>query len=149
MLYLVSAQFLKFHFKHIIWNSYTILNFITLSIRELYFLIYQKNNFFTLPESWCIHVLWVHSFIFTLLALICICCLLLRSVNDIFGSRVMTDTGILLNNQMADFADPENPDTKHSKVIQNYPSLIKSQRAIYDSHVTPLVFSRNFLIYFI
>lgn len=28
----------------------------------------------------------------------------------------MTDTGILLNNQMADFADPDNPDTANNKV---------------------------------
>ena len=38
----------------------------------------------------------------------------------------MTDTGILLNNQMADFADPENPDTKDMTVIQNYLSLTES-----------------------
>ncbi|CAG2244941.1 CD224 [Mytilus edulis] len=36
---------------------------------------------------------------------------MLETVNYWFGSKIMTDTGILLNNQMADFADPDNPET--------------------------------------
>ncbi|XP_063407056.1 scoloptoxin SSD14-like isoform X4 [Mytilus trossulus] len=38
------------------------------------------------------------------------------TVNYWFGSKIMTDTGILLNNQMADFADPDNLDTKNNKL---------------------------------
>ncbi|CAG2199108.1 CD224 [Mytilus edulis] len=38
------------------------------------------------------------------------------TVNYWFGSKIMTDTGILLNNQMADFADHDNPDTKNNKL---------------------------------
>ena len=55
------------------------------------------------------------------------------SVNDIFGSQVMTDTGILLNNQMADFADPENNDTKHMTL--NY--IAPGKRPL--SNMSPLI----------
>jgi gamma-glutamyltranspeptidase len=60
-----------------------------------------------------------------------------RSVNDIFGSQVMTDTGILLNNQMADFADPENNDTKHMTVIRNNLSLTGQRAILLHNHVAP------------